>query len=573
MQVLPPAPPANFDVAAAVAFRDRILAAFLADQATLLTRRDDAVASVRLSSGAEVVLITCPANASPSALRPTFDAVVRGATAAVVHLVAVGGDREVARELKRSRPFWQFKTQFGVHHITLDGKVKRVTGVRLWTLQQLVANAPAAALPEDHIASLVAHGHKLSAEEARQDTALRARFPWVTIAITAICVALFALGEHWGDGGSLALYRMGANSGPDVKAGELWRVLASAFLHANGLHILVNMIALASFGLMLERLLGPQRYIVLYGLSALGGGIGSALLRGPGLSVGASGAIWGLMAAGVGLAMWPRGLLPQVRLEQARRRAIAPLIINIFYSFSPGIDLFAHFGGGAVGFGLMMTGIITHGVSPAWTSGYQVPPAIVLRGPGGAAWRRGSGWTLAAIVVSIAMVGSVVVAVVAGRPWELGKPPVLTSVDVADTGLTLEIPSGIAGPPSEETKDRIRIFSFGSLAKEPVAVEVLVAKLEAAVAPEELEEFLQVEQKALQDASLPDTQRIGDATIVTVGGRRSATVAHRINQVSLRTWVLVFGDREIILRVYAIPDRPPSWAGIEEKIAASVQTR
>lgn len=68
-----------------------------------------------------------------------------------------------------------------------------------------------------------------------------------------------------------------------------------------------QLIALASFGLMLERLLGPERYIVLYGLSALGGGLASALLRGPGLAVGASGAIWGLMAAGVGLAVWPRG--------------------------------------------------------------------------------------------------------------------------------------------------------------------------------------------------------------------------------------------------------------------------
>src|SRR6185369_182404 len=132
-------------------------------------------------------------------------------------------------------------------------------------------------------------------------------------------------------------------------------------------HLAVNMIALASFGPLLERLLGPRRYILLYGLSGLGAGLASALLRGPGVSVGASGAIWGLMAAGVGLALWPRGLLPLLRLDQARRRATFPLVINIAYSFSPGVDLWAHFGGGLVGFALMATGLITRGVDPLWT--------------------------------------------------------------------------------------------------------------------------------------------------------------------------------------------------------------
>jgi rhomboid protease GluP len=564
MSALSPAAPVDSDVAAAVAFRDRILAAFLADLGTLLIRRDDAVARVRLTSGAEIVLITCPANASPSALRATFEAVVEAAPAGIVHLVAVGGDRSVALELKRSRPFWQLKTQFGVHHVALDGKVKRVAGKPLRTLKQLVADAPTDALPEDYIASLLAQGHKMSTDDARLDTALRVRFPWVTLAIAASCIALFLLGEHWADGNNLlALYRMGANSGADVKAGEPWRVLASAFLHANVGHIVVNMIALASFGLMLERLLGSRRYIVLYGLSALGGGLASALLRGPGLAVGASGAIWGLMAAGVALAIRPRGLLPELRLAQARRRAAGPLAINIMYSFAPGIDLFAHFGGGAVGFALMMTGIITRGVSPAWTTGSDVPQQQ----------RPSSGWTLAAVVVSIAMVGSVVVALVVGRPWEIGKPPALTSVQVADTGVTLELPSSIAGPPLEKIEGNYRVFTFGDPTNERVGVELVVTVLGQVVAPEQLEEVLQVEQKALQAALLPGAQRDGDATIVTVGGRRFATAAHHINQVSLRSWVSVFGDREIVLRVYSIPDRPTSWAGIEEKIVASLQVR
>jgi membrane associated rhomboid family serine protease len=553
----------------AVAFRDQILAAFLADPATILMRRDDRVAIMRLESGHEVVLIACPAGVPPAELRTALDEVIQRPTADIVQVVAVGSDRKVRRALKRAIPFWQLRTRFGGHHVDLAGHIKRVTGLRFGLLEQIVANAPSApAIPEADFASRLAQGRERHGEEARLDTALRGRFPWVTAALIAICSMLFLFGKLWaGVGGGndasfgTILYRMGANSGVDVKNGQLWRLLASAFLHANVEHIIVNMAALATFGPVLERLLGPRRYIVLYGLSALGGGLASALLRGPGMSVGASGAIWGLMAAGVGLALRPGALLPPTRLARARRQTIIPLVLNLLYSFSPGIDLFAHFGGGLVGFTLMASGLITRGVTPLWTATsdaaprQQSSPAMALLS-----------WALA-----VALIGSVAISLVEGRPWEIDEPPALTYVQLADTGVSVEVPRGLAGALKEEKMEGGRDFVFARPESEPLIVELGIIYHPDAPRPEEIETIMESERKAFEEASPAGLQREGAATLVTIGGRRFATVAHRANGVPLRSWISLFGRREVVLRVYSLPSRPSSWAGVEDKIVASLR--
>lgn len=534
----------------------------------MLVERSDALARLRLITGEQVVMFTAPAGTPASALLPAFREAVARATGEVMHVVAVGGDREVARALKRSAPLLQFRTRFGFHHVNDNGSLRRVTGQRFGRLGDAVAAARSA--PDPDAASFTTHlarGQAVHADESRLDAALRERFPWLTLALGAICVLLFVLGEVWSAGNfNVVLYRMGANSGAEVRAGEVWRVVASMFLHANAGHIAVNMVALAAFGPVLERLLGPQRYLLLYGLSGLGAGLASAFLRGPGISVGASGAIWGLMAAGVGLALRPRGLLPPLRLERARRRAAVPLAINFLYSFSPGVDKWAHFGGGIVGFVLMMTGLITLGVDPLWTEGAE---GVAVRRR-----RRSSGnLTLAAIVVGIVLAGSVVLALVAGKPWRIAEPPVMERIRVADTGVVVAVPDVIARATTAETKGAVRLFSYGNLSQAPVMVEVGVNVLPQPVTDDQLDEIMELERKAMQDTALPDAQRQGDAKIITVGGRRFVVVNHTIKGLPLRSWVSVFRDREVVLRVYALPDRPSAWIGIEDQIVESLQVR
>src|SRR4051812_42859389 len=124
----------------------------------------------------------------------------------------------------------------------------------------------------------------------------RLRAAPITSILIAANVALLGLSYAWGNAAHDAvLRRMGANIGADVRAGEVYRLFASAFLHADLVHLAFNMLALWSLGPFLETLLGRHRYVVLYAASALGGALASTLFGGARWSVGASGAIFGLM--------------------------------------------------------------------------------------------------------------------------------------------------------------------------------------------------------------------------------------------------------------------------------------
>ena len=135
-------------------------------------------------------------------------------------------------------------------------------------------------------------------------------------------------------------------SGPGligVAEGEWSRLLTGGFLHAGLLHLLVNMFLLWMLGRQLEAAHGPLRYVGLYTASLLAGSFGVMLRDPQALTVGASGAVFGLMAAAV--------------VHQLRRR-INPwgtglgglLVVNVVFTFGrPGISIGGHLGGLAGG--------------------------------------------------------------------------------------------------------------------------------------------------------------------------------------------------------------------------------
>ena len=160
----------------------------------------------------------------------------------------------------------------------------------------------------------------------------------------------------------------------------------------------------------------------------------------------------------------------------------------------------------------------------------------------------------------------------ASQPWLAAMIPVLERVGVADTGVVVEMPDLISRSPHVETKDKVRVFDYGNLRDEPIVVELVVAALPSSVPDEQLDGFLHSLQSVMQSAALPDAQRQGDARIVTVGARRFVSTTHAFkNRVTLQSWGTALGDRQVILRVYSLPDRPASWAGIEDRIVASLQ--
>lgn len=124
-----------------------------------------------------------------------------------------------------------------------------------------------------------------------------------------------------------------------VADGEWYRVITSAFLHdrSNFAHIGFNMLSLWWIGGPLERLLGRSRYIAIYLISALAGSAAVLLIAPDSLTLGASGAIFGLFGA---TAVFMR------RLRYDMRPILILLVLNVVFSFTwPNVSWQAHMGG------------------------------------------------------------------------------------------------------------------------------------------------------------------------------------------------------------------------------------
>lgn len=543
--------------------RDHLVAALLSacPAAVLLHWGQGAAVLLDTERMERVVVITVLEGAQPADLKQLFAAhvktVVQGSPGTT--FVAVGGGPEAAAALKKAKPFVQ-QAVMGFYHLDGDGRLAFVAGKPRPDVERAAAAIDLATLVEPGVfANALARGQALAQQERTAIAKLHGRYA-VTAALSAACVVLLGLGYLW-DGGmhSLALLRMGANRSEALRDGEVYRLFASAFLHGDVIHLGVNMLALWSFGPMLEAILGRRRYLLLYAASALGGSLASAMAGGDRWSVGASGAIWGLMAAGVGLALRPKGLLPASMVAGLRGRAMGPLVINVAYSFRPGVDMLAHLGGGVVGF-VLMTTLLTDGLVPL-DERQEHADAEHRPGPFGLAM---------AALAAAAMTASVIAALIIGEPWELSGAPTLRRVPLADTGLTIEVPNGVVGK-DESTKPDVKLLSFGSLRELPVAFEIVVTNLERAPRPEEVAELFDELRKQLDESAPPKWTRTAAARQTKLGARPAVLVEHDANaNVHVKTYVLVEDTRELLIRGYSTNKRPPAWQGVEEKVAASV---
>ena len=90
---------------------------------------------------------------------------------------------------------------------------------------------------------------------------------------------------------------MGAKVNYLIDEGQVWRVITSAFLHGGVVHLFFNMYALKIIGAEAEYAYGKMKYIIIYIISAIGGGVFSYMFNPNSTSVGASGAIFGLFGA------------------------------------------------------------------------------------------------------------------------------------------------------------------------------------------------------------------------------------------------------------------------------------
>jgi len=144
------------------------------------------------------------------------------------------------------------------------------------------------------------------------------------------------------------LIQLGANYGPAVRAGQYWRLVTSMFLHGSFLHFGFNAWGLFQLCGLFESWLGSWRLLVVYFATGIAGSLASAgLSRYP--SVGASGAIFGILGALIGFLLRRRAALnPEGR--SILMQLLFWAAVNVYFGFTePGIDNYAHLGGCAAG--------------------------------------------------------------------------------------------------------------------------------------------------------------------------------------------------------------------------------
>src|SRR5690625_1872498 len=171
--------------------------------------------------------------------------------------------------------------------------------------------------------------------------------PRLTYLLIALNVVIFFIVEL--TGGSMDIEHLidfGAKYNPYIVDGQWWRIISSMFLHIGFFHIFMNMLALYYLGHAVERIFGTLRFLIIYMLAGIGGGLASFAFTIQ-VSAGASGAIFGVFGA----LFFFGAMHKQLFLQTMGRNLLIIIGINIVFGFVvPQIDNSAHLGGLISGF-------------------------------------------------------------------------------------------------------------------------------------------------------------------------------------------------------------------------------
>lgn len=144
---------------------------------------------------------------------------------------------------------------------------------------------------------------------------------------------------------TVGLALLGAKVNFFIEQGQLWRLATPLFLHGGLLHLLLNAYALYLMGRMLENILGRAAYLAIFTVSGVTS-IGASYLGNDALSVGASGAIFGLLGAGVVFGLRHRDEIPRAFQRYYGAGLLPWVALNLVLGFTlPNIDNYAHLGG------------------------------------------------------------------------------------------------------------------------------------------------------------------------------------------------------------------------------------
>jgi rhomboid protease GluP len=191
------------------------------------------------------------------------------------------------------------------------------------------------------------------AEEAEFQERLRqlAPIPWMLWLIVAanvlIWIATAVYGGNVLQNSAEKLLGWGGNAASEVQRGDWWRLLSATFLHGGLMHLVMNMIGLVSAGIVVERIYGHRLFLLLYiGSGLLGSALSLHFSAQAAVSVGASGAVFGVTGALLVAVFQHRDSLPKAFGKQTLSTLGIFIVYALMQGFAKqGIDNAAHIGG------------------------------------------------------------------------------------------------------------------------------------------------------------------------------------------------------------------------------------
>ena len=197
------------------------------------------------------------------------------------------------------------------------------------------------------------------------------------IAFTALVFLSQSISEQLAGIDLVLVY--GAKVNQAISAGEIWRIVTPIFIHLGGLHFLVNMYSLFVLGPAVERLFSSPRMLSIYLLSGISGVVFSMAFS-PQPSVGASGAIFGLLGALGAFLYRHRNRFGRAGQFQLRQIVII-IVLNLGLGLSQQIDNWGHLGG-------LMMGILLTSLAGPQLERVEDQPQLIDRRPWEKAWPK-----------------------------------------------------------------------------------------------------------------------------------------------------------------------------------------
>ena len=197
-----------------------------------------------------------------------------------------------------------------------------------------------------HLASVMDNSNLYS---NRKTTGLKDK-PYITVGIIAINVIMYVVTAYLSyvyakgnvfDSDTNVLILLGAKVNELIAEGQYYRLISCMFLHGGIVHLAVNMYSLYAIGPMVENVYGKAKYLAIYFIAGICSSIFSYIFS-TNVSIGASGAIFGLLGAVLVFAIKSKGKTGNAFIKNI----LSVIFVNIFIGMTlPNIDNFAHVGG------------------------------------------------------------------------------------------------------------------------------------------------------------------------------------------------------------------------------------